>query len=166
MRRLLALTVLAACAFASEARRPAPEFVIQSPGGRQQLLSSYKGKTIVLAFMYTTCTHCQKTAGELAAIQKEYAGRGVQVLAATFDEGAARRIQQFNKTFGVNYPCGFSDEKSVLQFLQHPASEPYFVPILVFIDRNFNIRSQYIGDEKFLGNIPVTARAELDSLLR
>ncbi|MDP9170992.1 MAG: TlpA family protein disulfide reductase [Acidobacteriota bacterium] len=166
MRRAFVVSLLAVGAFAAQTPRPAPDFAIQVPGGPPQLLSAYKGKTIVLAFMYTTCTHCQKTAGELSEIQKEYAARGVQVLGVTFDLEAAKRVKGFNKVFGVTFPCGYSAEKPVLQFLQQPASEPYFVPILVFIDRNFQIRSQYIGDEKFLGNIPVTVRAELDGLLK
>ena len=165
MRRLFVPLTLAACAFAAVTPRPAPDFTIQIPGGKPLSLSAYKGKTIVLAFMYTTCTHCQKTAGELSEIQKEYAGRGVQVFGVTFDVEAAKRIKDFNKVFGVTFPCGYSAEGPVLQFLQQPATEPYFVPILVFIDRNFSVRSQYIGDEKFLGNIPVTVRAELDKLL-
>ena len=157
--------VAAVAAFAAQVPRPAAEFAILSPGGGRQLLSAYKGKTIVLAFMYTNCMHCQKTAGELSTVQKEYAGRGVQILGVTFDLNAAKQVRQFNKVFGVNFPCGYSDEKTVLQFLQQPLADPYSVPILVFIDRTFTIRSQYIGDENFLGNIPVNVRAELAKLL-
>jgi peroxiredoxin len=173
MRKALTLLVLAAAAFGATAPskgpqvpRKAAEFVIQSPDGKQQLLSSYRGKTVVLAFMYTTCPHCQKTAQVLSGVQKEYADKGVQVLGATFDSGAAFRVQQFNQMLGVNFPCGYSTPDAVLQFLQHPASEPYFVPILVFIDKTGTVRSQYIGDEKFLGNQEVNIRAELDKMLK
>ncbi|MEP6714962.1 MAG: TlpA disulfide reductase family protein [Terriglobia bacterium] len=165
MHKLLLLSTLALTAFSATVPRPAPDFTIQNPGGRPQLLSAYKGKTIVLAFMYTTCTHCQKTAGELSAIQKEFADKGVQVVGVTFDVDAAKRVKSFNKVFGVTFPCGYSAEKPVLQVLQQPEGEPYFVPVLVFIDKNFVIRSQYIGDEQFLGNIPVNVRAELAKIL-
>ena len=56
--------------------RKAGEFVFQMVGGPQQLLSMYKGKTIVLAFMYTTCPHCQKTAQVLAKVQHGVCGKG------------------------------------------------------------------------------------------
>ena len=72
--------------------RKAAEFVFQMVDGPQQLLSMYKGKTIVLALMYTTCPHCQKTAQVLSKVQTEYAGKGVQVLGAVFDQGAAGRV--------------------------------------------------------------------------
>lgn len=146
--------------------RKAAEFVIQHPDGKQQLLTSYRGKTVVLALMFTTCSHCQKTAGVLAGVQKEYESKGVQVLGATIDDGATTRIEQFNKVFGVNFPCGFSNEAAARQFMGLSKEEPYFVPILIFIDKTGMVRSQYIGDEKFLGNQEVNIRAELDKLLK
>src|SRR5690348_16642810 len=98
MRRSIAL-VLAASAHAavSLAAGPTPqrspavprkaaEFVFKMPDGSQQLLSSHRGKTVVLALMYTTCPHCQHTAQVLTKIQTEYAARGVEMLGAVFDQ--------------------------------------------------------------------------------
>jgi peroxiredoxin len=173
MRKLLVLIGLATVLFAGQAPKRGPavprkagEFVFQMVDGPQRLLSMYKGKTIVLAFMYTTCPHCQKTAQVLAKVQTEYAAKGVQVLGATFDKGAAGRVQQFNKSLGLNFPVGYSEQEPVLEFLQHPIDEPYFVPILVFIDRRGTIRSQYIGDETFLSRQEVNIRAEIDKVLK
>ncbi len=171
MRKLILLTAIAASLsglflFAAQIPRKAPEFVFQMPDGPQQLLSQYRGKTVVLAFMYTTCPHCQKTAGVLSKIQTEYKDRGVQVLGAVFDDGAAFRVRQFDKSLGLNFPVGISTPGSVLEFVQHPVTEPYFVPILAFVDKNGMIRSQYIGDEKFLENQDVNIRAEIDKLLK
>jgi len=170
MRKLiltaLAAFLIGASLFGATIPRKAPEFVFQLTDGPQKLLSQYSGKTIVLAFMYTTCPHCQHTAQVLSKIQTEYADRGVQVLGACFDDGAAKRTQQFNKSLGLNFPVGVSDSRTVLEYLQHPVDEPYFVPILVFIDKNRMIRSQYIGDEKFLNNQEVNIRTEIDKLLK
>ncbi len=167
MRRLIALLLLAAAVVsAQQVPRKATDFAIGMPDAKPQLLSSYKGKTIVFAFMFTTCTHCQHTAGVLAAIQKEYAGKGVQVLGATVNEGAAFSVKDFNRVFGVNFPCGYADETSMRKFLGLGPDEPYFVPVLVFIDKDFMIRSQYIGDEQFLNKQEVNIRAEIDRLLK
>jgi peroxiredoxin len=170
MRKLLLLVTLAAAAFAGEAPHKAPvvprkaaEFVFHMTDGPQQLLSMYKGKTVVLALMYTTCPHCQKLAQELAQVQTEYAAKGVQVLGATFDDGSKSRVQQFSKTLRLNFPVGYSERVPVLEFLQHPVDDPYFVPILVFIDRRGMVRSQFIPDED---SKPVNVRAELDKLLK
>jgi peroxiredoxin len=166
MFRSIAALVLAVSAFAAQVPRKAPEFVIQMTDGPKKLLSSYRGKTVVLAFMYTTCPHCQKTAQVLASVQTEYAPKDVQVLGVTFDQGAPFRVQQFTKEFGLNYPCGFSDDPTVRQFVQLSPTEPYFVPMLVFIDKTGMIRSQYIGDEKFLNNQEINIRKELDKMLK
>lgn len=146
--------------------RKAPEFVFNMVDGPHQLLSMYKGKTVVVALMFTTCPHCQKTAQLLTQVQKEYAAKGVQILGAVFDQDAAGRVQQFNKSLGLNFPCGYSDQGAVLEFLHAPANDPYFVPILVFIDKRGTVRSQYIGDETFLAHQDINIRAEIDKMLK
>jgi thiol-disulfide isomerase/thioredoxin len=174
MRRIAFLTTLAAglvaVAFAAggPVPRKAPEFAILQPNnGPQTLLSSYKGKVVAMAFMYTTCPHCQKTAGILAQVQKEYAAKGVQILGVTFDQAAAANVKQFDAVFVKGaFPVGYSQDDVVRRFLGLTADEPYFVPILVFIDKTGMIRSEYIGDEQFLGNQEVNIRKELDKLLK
>lgn len=161
-----AASIVAAPGFGAQIPRKAPEFVFHMVNGPQQLLSMYKGKSIVLAFMYTTCPHCQKTAGILAQVQKEYAAKGVQVVGAVFDQGAASRAVEFSTKLGLNFPVGFSDSRSVLEFLQIPVNDPYFVPILVFIDKRGMIRSQYVGDETFLSHQEANIRAEIDKYLK
>jgi thiol-disulfide isomerase/thioredoxin len=169
---LLAGLLLATEAFtaAPQVPRKAAEFVIQMPDNKQLLLSSYRGKTVVLAFMFTTCPHCQKMAGVLAQVQKEYADKGVQILGVTFDQNAASQVQRFVQIFGVNFPCGYSNLKSVMDFEQ--ITNPPFVPDLIFIDKAGMVRSQYVPDgtdpapEKFLSNADVNIRAELDKMLK
>lgn len=146
--------------------RKAPEFVFHHVDGPQTLLSAYKGKTIVLALMFTTCPHCQKIAQLLAEVQREYAAKGVQILGAVFDKDAATHVQQFNRMLGLNFPDGYSTQGPVLEFLQLPPNDPYFVPILVFIDRHGMIRSQYVGDETFLSHQEANIRAEIEKLLK
>jgi thiol-disulfide isomerase/thioredoxin len=170
MRKLLAFALLAvpALTFAGAPHLPrkAPEFAIQMPDAPQVLLSSFKGKVVVMAMMYTTCPHCQHTAQVLSKVKTEYEGKPVQILGVTFDSGAAFRVQQFNKMFGVNFPTGYSTEAVVRPFVELGPTEPYFVPMLIFIDKAGMIRSQYIGDENFLGNQEVNIRAEIDKLLK
>lgn len=161
----LAASIIAAPAFGAQIPRKAPEFVFHMVGGPEQLLSSYKGKPIALAFMYTTCIHCQKVAGTLTKVQEEYKAKGVQVLGAVFDKGADSRAVEFHQKFAPNFPVGYSDSRSVLEFLGLPPDDPYFVPILVFIDKRGMIRSQYIGDETFLGQQEKNIRLELDKML-
>src|ERR1700761_5207176 len=108
MRKLLVLMALASSILAGVSLagqgtkkgpvvpRKAPEFVIKMANGEpQQLLSPYKGKTVIFAFMYTTCPHCQNTARFLTGLQKDYPAKDGQGSGVTFDDGAANRVQQF-----------------------------------------------------------------------
>ncbi len=148
------------------APRKAAEFVFKMPDGSQRLLSAYRGKTVVLAMMFTTCPHCQKTAQVMTKIQSEYAAKGVQMLGAVFDQGAASRVLSFEKQVGLNFPIGSSEQGPVLEFLGLPPTDPYFVPILVFIDRRGMVRGQYVGDENFLNHQEVNIRAEIEKMLK
>lgn len=151
---------------APAAPRKSPEFVFRNLDGSQQLLSSYRGKSVVLAMMFTTCPHCQNTAQTLQKFQSEYGAKGVQVLGVVFDKEAVQRAAQFKQSFAKNFPVSVSDQGAVLEFLGLPSTEPYFVPILVFIDKRGTLHSQYIGDEKFLENQEVNIRAEIEKLLK
>jgi len=152
--------------------RKADEFVVHTPGGADKLLSSYQGKVVVLAFMYTTCSHCQHTAGVLAKIQTAYAGKDVQILGVTFDPDAKTAVASFIKMFGVNFPCGWSTPDQVKKFLHIGPNVDYFVPMLAFLDRNGTIRSQYIvtdvdsAAEGFLDEQETTIPKEIDKLLK
>ncbi len=171
MRRLLTASLLATVLLALPAfsapqiPRKAPDFVISMVDGSQKLLNSLRGKTVVMAFMFTTCPHCQKTAAVLAKVQEEYAAKGVQVVGVTFDQGAQSRVQQFGEQLQLNFPVGYATQGQVLEFLQIPITEPYFVPILVFLDRTGTIRSEYIGDEEFLQKQELNIRAEIEKIL-
>jgi peroxiredoxin len=168
MRNLIpfALAALSVIPAAAQTPRPAGEFVITMTDGSQKLLSSYKGKTVCLAFFFTTCPHCQDMAKVLSQVQPEYTAKGVQILAAAFDDSAKEGTPAFVAQFvRGGFPMGYSDRGSVLEFLQKSIMTQLFVPIMVFIDRKGMIQDTYIGDETFLRDPPHNVRAELDKIL-
>src|SRR5689334_23167963 len=79
-------------ASAATVPRHAAEFAMTSGQGKQILLSQYSGKTIVFAFILTTCPHCQQTIRILSKLQPEYAGRGLQVLACAMEDAAKQNL--------------------------------------------------------------------------
>jgi len=166
MKTLLAIVLAAGSAFGATIPRPAPELAIHMVDGSQTLLSTYKGKVVLLAFVFTTCPHCQKVTGILNNLQPEYAPKGVQILESCFNEGAQTLTAAFKETYVRGFPVGYNEKMTVLEFLQHSAMEPYYVPILVYVDRKGAIRSQYIGDEKYLANPELSIRGSLDALLK
>jgi peroxiredoxin len=157
---------------APQAPRPAGEFVIHMTDGSQKLLSSYRGKVVVMAFMYTTCTHCQHTAGVLSKINTQYADKGVQILGVTIDNGAQQGIPMFVKITGANFPVGFSTSDQAIKFLHGP-QDGWYVPMLAFIDRNGMMRYENIVTDtdseaagKFLDNQEINIPKEIEKYLK
>ena len=161
LRTLAGVCLVAATASAAEVPRPSPDFAINMLDGDPILLSQYKGKVCALAFILTTCPHCQKTVGYLSAMQNEYGPRGFQVIASAIEDMAKMNLPDFIKNFQPPFPVGFNNQNAVQEYLQHPVILRLFMPQLVFIDRQGTIRAQYAGDDKFFtGDQSVTATGQ------
>lgn len=147
--------------------RPAGEFAIKMPGGQVTLLSQFAGKIVVLAFISTTCPHCQHTTQLLSGLQNEYAPKGVQFIAAAFNPDAAQLVPGFIAQFHPTFPVGSAERESVLEYEQASMAKPNYVPELMFIDRGRVIRAQHEGgDTAFWTDQEKNIRAEIDSLLK
>jgi len=153
-------------AYAQQVPRPAGEFAIKMPNGQTTLLSQYAGKVVVLAFISTTCPHCQHTTQVLSAIQNEYRQRGVQFLAAAFNPDAPALVPGFIAQFRPTFPVGTADRDSVLEYEQASLAKPNYVPELIFIDRGRVIRAQHSGGDDFFRDQDKNIRELLDTLLK
>ena len=142
---------------------------MQVPGGKTVLLSQYKGKPVVLAFILTTCSHCQFTTGLLVKMQNEFGPKGVQVLACAVNPNADNLVAAFKTDYKTNFPVGWNfDQDYVLtQFIQHPMTKTPAMPILLFIDRKGMVRAQYEGQDDFIEspNQEQNIRAQIKMLL-
>ena len=71
--------------------------------------TQYKGKVVILAMIMTTCPHCQHSTGVLTGLQKEYGPRGLQVMAAAFEnEVTPQIVSEFKARFHPNFPVVYS----------------------------------------------------------
>lgn len=150
--RTAALLLVAACLLAAlEIPRKPPDFAISMNDGKQLLISQYKGKVVVLAFVLTTCPHCQRAVGFLTADQNEFGPRGLQVLACAVESHSDQAVPGFIRQFHPSFPVGFNlDQAKVLGYAQHPLTQIPHMPIMLFLDREGIIRAQYEGDSAFL----------------
>ena len=139
----LALTVAAIAG--PPVPRQSPAFTINDPSGKQILISSFKGKILVLPFMFTTCPHCQREAQMLTKLQKEFASRGVVMLGTVFNDGTAALATQFVKEFNIGFPVGFSSRDSVTGYLGLSVMDRWVVPQIAIIDRKGNIVAQSLS---------------------
>jgi len=166
MRSILPLLLMTAQLFAWQAPRPAPELVIHMDGKPDLRLGAYRGKVVMLALLNTGCEHCQHFAQELSGLQKDYAQKGVQVVAAVFDAQAKAGLAKFREKFVKGYPVGYSDEETVVQWIGPAAEQGYFVPILAFIDKRGRLVSVHLGDDNLFQDPERNIRAKLDQLTR
>ena len=167
------LAVAALCALLSPALgaatpRPASDLVIHLKDGKDLRVSQFKGKPTVLAFILTTCPHCQKTVGFLSKAQGEFGARGLEIVATAIEEAAAKNLPGFLATFNPPFPVGYNtDQKIILEFLEHPPMLLLKMPVLVFIDARGIVRAQYEGDAPFLeeDKQEQNIRREIEALL-
>jgi peroxiredoxin len=163
MRWLLALAVTCGLAFAQKA--PA-DFTFKMADGSATKLSQYRGKVVLVAFLNTGCSHCQAFAKQLGVLQQEFAPKGVQVIAAVFDKEARAGLETFRTQFVKGYPLGYSDEDSVMQWLNQPIEQGYFVPIVAFVNRKGVLVSKHLGDDNLFQDTDGNIRHKLDALLK
>ena len=103
MRRwfFLALALLIASpAFAGlKSGQAAPDFTLKTYDGKSIALSSLKGKTVVVAFWWSNTDEPAKFLRFLEGVHKQYAPRGVTVVAVNYDRsrGWGYRIWQKEK---------------------------------------------------------------------
>src|SRR3981189_3503252 len=100
MRRIVALILFAAIALAiPPLPRKSPEFTIVEPGGKQTLLSSYRGKVVLLGFFATWCQHCQNTAKTFGALQQAFGSEGLQAIGVAINVESANEaaVKEFSR---------------------------------------------------------------------
>ncbi|HXI41241.1 MAG TPA: TlpA disulfide reductase family protein [Bryobacteraceae bacterium] len=170
----LALTVctlgLAASAGTVGVPRKSPELAIHMAGGKDLRLSQYRGKVCVVALISTTCPHCQGLTRTLNAIQEEYRRRGVQIMAAAFNENAKDLVAGFIAEFNAAFPVGWLTRAEALAYLGIPVSvNSGYVPKLLFIDRAGIVREEHLQrqpEDDYFGHGQSTIRETLDRLLK
>jgi thiol-disulfide isomerase/thioredoxin len=168
---LATLAILAGGLGAQQLPRKSPEFIINMTGGKPAIpLSTYKGKVIVLAGILTTCPHCQHSVTLLSKLQNELGPKGLQVIACAFQEAPELAVPLFVKQFNPPFPVGFTtDMKAVLDYYQYSPMNLPKMPMLAFIDRQFNIRAEHQGgEEAFFGDPQqeTNLRTQIEALLK
>ena len=167
MRALtFATLVLAAGSLgAAQVPRQSPDFAIQLTNGKQIKVSDYRGKVLCLAFILTTCPHCQKTTQLMDEIYPALAPKGLAVVEAALNQNPD--IPSFVSQYKVPWPVGTAEVLPALDYIQWPKDKRPLVPFLVFIDRDGVIRAQYTGvDETFFNEQQEEhMRGEIEKLL-
>jgi thiol-disulfide isomerase/thioredoxin len=163
---LLVSSIAIVAAWAADVPRKCPDYAVHMPDGRTFPLDRFRGKVVAVAFISTTCPHCQQYTHTLSTIQKEYGPRGVQVLGVAFNDNAQALVPDFIKQFQPAFPMGWENRVNALSFLGISILNQGYVPKIVFIDRAGVIQKQYDGQDLFFQDGDKNTRAALDEMLK
>jgi peroxiredoxin len=145
------LILAAGSLWAADIPRQSPDFPIQMAAGKQIKVSDYRGKVLCLAFILTTCPHCQKFTQILEGLYPELAPKGLAVVQAVVNDNPD--VPAFVSQFKVPWPVGTAGVLPAVDYIQWPHNKVPQVPFVVFIDRQGVIRAQFTGvDEAFFDN--------------
>ncbi len=146
--------------------KPSPPLVIPQLHGAAININQFKGKVVALAFIDTTCPHCQRLTGLLNDFSKQFANKPVQFLACAFNDGAQALLPKFMLDFQPKFPVGYCTREVVLNYLTYPVLQPLYVPHMVFLDRSGIVRGDYLGESEFMSHPDTNIPMEIDRLLK
>jgi cytochrome oxidase Cu insertion factor (SCO1/SenC/PrrC family) len=160
--------LLASSVPAAETPRPSPELTLQRYGAVPFKLSQLRGKVVALAFINTTCSHCQNLTVSFKTIQRDYAARNVQLVACAIDENVVTNFPMYLRAFEPNFTAGYTTDAAAKQYLKWNETRDgvLMVPYMIFIDARGVIRGDFNGKDGFFGEADKHIRAELDKLTK
>jgi peroxiredoxin len=152
LRRVLgSFLILAFALVAGPIPRRAPQFSMTLADGSILNLSHYHGKVVLIAYILTTCPHCQAATGVFKQLQTDLGPKGLQIVECAVEDDAQQHIADFQTRFKPNFPLGWSARESVAPVLQ-PDEKLHIMPQTVLIDRKGMIRAQFYGDDPLFEN--------------
>jgi len=143
------LTVLVTSVFALPTvtvLRKSPEFAIVDSSGKTTQLSSFKGKVVVMEFLFVKSQHCMRVAATLNKLNAEMGTRGFQAVGIVFDppntaEKGAQLLPAVVDYLKLTYPLGYASKNDVDNYLGRNGNEVLNIPQVVVIDRAGMIRA-------------------------
>ena len=128
---LVATLILASSLLAANtAREPAPRFHATTTSGEKFNNESIKGKVVLFEFWATWCGYCDHEAPYVDQIAKEFAGKGLIVLAIDVGE-SKKTVKRYLEAHPRSVPIVMMEDTNLAAMYQ---ANVY--PIYVLIDRD------------------------------
>jgi thiol-disulfide isomerase/thioredoxin len=118
----------------------APDFSLKSFDGKTVKLSDYKGKVVIIDFWATWCGPCRKGIPDLVSIQNEYKNDVVIIGISLDGEKTLKDVPGFVKSYGINYPIVYGDEKVVSAYGGIEG-----IPTAFVVDKKGNVVDKHVG---------------------
>lgn len=139
IKGVTAASVLLAMALAAAAIEPAPRFHAKSMDGENFSNESVKGKVVLLQFWATWCKYCRGEQPVVDELTREFADRGLVVLAVDFME-SKKTVKKYLD--GMPRACKVVLSEETNLAAMYPARS---FPFYVVIDRDGNVAGTQKG---------------------
>jgi thiol-disulfide isomerase/thioredoxin len=155
---LVLLLLAAVCAFAGDdENEPAPRFRAKTLAGETFNNQSVKGKAVLLEFWTTWCSYCRDEEALVEKIDKEFAGKGLIVLAIDVAE-SKKTVKKYLEQHPRACRIVLTEDTNLAAMYQATA-----YPIYVVIDRDGNIAGEQRGAAGERGLRRLLARAGVEA---
>lgn len=143
MKRVRMLALLAALTSVPAAAAADPLVLkVTTLDGRQQWLTDYKGKTILLNFWSTSCAPCRAETPWFVELQQRWKSRGFVVLGVSMDD-SPQQIRDFVQRFAVNYPM--FEGRAAEDEIQKATGGIWGLPMTYLIGRDGKVLTKHLG---------------------
>lgn len=109
---------------------------------KNQSLSQWRGKVMVVNFWASWCEPCRKEIPEFIELQEKFGDRGLVFVGIAVDQ--KERAAAFSKAIGINYPVLVGDMRAMM-LAEAAGNRQGALPFTVVIDRNGNITGTKLG---------------------
>lgn len=148
--------------------RTSPEFIINEPSGQQVLLSSFRGKVVMIEFLFIRSEKCMKLASTMNKLNADFGSRGFQPIAIAMpvpqSDADGPLVGQMAENYKITYPVGYASREEVDQYLNRQKMETFRIPQVIIIDRSGMIRAQ-TGDEDATVNLNLENETYLRNMI-
>lgn len=144
----------AAALDAPDARKPVPQFAVNTFDGAGWNLAAHKGHVVLVNLFATWCPPCRAEMPDLVQTIDTYKAKGVDALALSVDQDPLKVVPAFAKQNKMDFPVGYPGQGPSI------ADGVSSIPVTVLIDRSGRLAQAWVGmvDEQDL-------RHALDQLL-
>ena len=129
----------------SEKGGKSPPLRVQTLDGQVIEIHKQPGKVVLVDFMTTTCPTCKEASIGIQTLYQEFGRQGFLPVAIALDPQAANVLPIYRNLYGLTFPVGLVPREEVLQYLNHPANKPMYVPTLVLLDKRGRIFDKQVG---------------------